>query len=412
MGTILSYGRATAAVVLLVVLTGFASAQTRPPTVRLPPEQRQALQTLVEAGGILIHADERLPDYPVLLVDFNRHPELELSWLEALQAFPKIATVGLGGTAVSDEGALALSKLTNLEVLVLANTPITDEGGRHLSKLRKLRTLDIRGTDISAEVVAELRRALPRCEIAWEQPPERFSAAKLEEIRKRLRKVSQINDPTGLPEGWSKSTLDPNKLLAGFQGLKLRKGFILRAYQFNEEQNGESVIWALPVDAEFPEPIDCPRLPATGFQTPKPFDALDDVMEAIQGEDTSASYLAASLFRREMQSFGVLWHGMKWNTHTILSAEPAAGDFAAAENEPFPTRPLNDTAEWTWHEDRPRDWRPSVKMDPDRVTVTFYTYSPLAPEGFHRHTDIYRRGKYRARVENKQIAEGTGGIAF
>jgi hypothetical protein len=377
----------------------------------VPAPQREALQILIEAGGVLIHADERQPDYPVLLVDFSNHPDLEESHVQALTAFPKLASLGLAGTALTDEGLKSIGRLKSLEVLVLTNTAVTDDGVLQLKPLAKLRVLDLKGTRVTAEAVAELKQALPNTEIAWEQPPERFSAAKLEDIRKKSRKVTQILDPTNIPEGWSKSTLDPQKLLGFFKQLKLREGFVLRAYQFNEEQNGESVIWALPVDAEFPEPADCPRLENTGNKTPKPFDALDDVMQAVTGDDSAASYLAASVFRREMQSLGVLWHGMKWNTHTILDKEPRPDDLAKEEDEIFSKSPLGDPDEWTWKEDRPRDWSPQVRLEKDRVTVTFYSYSPLYTEGFYRHTDVYRRGMYRARSEDKQIAEGTAGIA-
>ena len=51
-------------------------------------------------------------------------------------------------------------------------------------------------------------------------------------------------------------------------------------------------------------------------------------------------------------------------------------------------------------------------MTPDRVTVTFHTYCPLHEEAIIRHTDTYRRGQYRAKVEEVRIADAPGGIAF
>jgi len=336
---------------------------------------------------------------------------LEEAHVRALTHFPKLATLGLGGTGLTDSSLELIGSMKNLEVLVLANTAITDEGVLKLKNLTRLRVLDLKGTRVTADALAELKQALPKAEISWEQPPERFSAAKLEEIRKKSRKVTQILDPTDIPDGWSKSSLDPNKLLGFFKQLKLKEGLVLRAYQFNEEQNGESAIWALPIDAEFPDPADCPRLENTGIKTPKPFDALDDVMQAIAGDDSAATYLAASVFRRELQSFGVLWHGMTWNTHTILDKEPVFDELAVEDDEIFRRQPLSDTADWKWNEDRPRDWSPQVKVEKDRVTVTFYSYSALYTEGFYRHTDIYRRGQFRARTEDKQIAVGMGGIA-
>ena len=62
----------------------------------------------------------------------------------------------------------------------------------------------------------------------------------------------------------------------------------------------------------------------------------------------------------------------------------------------------------------PVNWAPSVRIDGDRVTVTILTYCGLEKERIYRHTDTYRRGKYRPlKVEdNIEIAEGKGGFLF
>lgn len=381
---------------------------------QIPAAQREALRTLIEAGGILIQADDRQPDYPVLTVDFNGQPELDGACLQALAAFPKLAALSLRGTPVADQDLQTVGKLVSLATLDLSDTDITDEGAEQLQGLKKLASLNLKGTHVTAEAVAELQKALPRCEISWEPLAEKFSAAKLETLRKKCRKVSQVLDITGIPMGWSKSTLDPNKLLSLFNSLKLRKGYTLRAYQLNVEWLAQAVVWAMPNDAEFPEPEDCPRLDNTPDKTPKPYDALDDVLEAVEGDDSPSSYLAASIFRREALAFGILSAGTTWHAHVVLDKEPAMGEFAPEPevDSPFPTQPMGDPEEWKWNEDRPRDWRPQVKMEKDKVVVTFYTYCGLHPEGYHRHTDTYRRGKYRARTEDKQVAEGTQGVAF
>lgn len=395
-----------------LTMRGVAHSQSA--ATELPAPQREALRTLIEAGGIRIYADDRQPDYPVLRVDFNGQPELESECLQALTAFPKLATLGLKGMPVTDQDLQTIKQLTSLEVLDLADTGITDEGALQLQGLKKLASLDLKGTRVTAEAVTELRQALPRCEISWEPPAERFSAAKLEALRKKCRKVAQLLDPTGIPSGWSKSTLDPNQLLSQFPPLKLREGFTLRAYLYNVEWLGQGVVWAMPSDAEFPAPDDCPRLDYTQNKIPKPEGALDDVLEAIEGDDSPSSYLAASIFRREVIAFGIPSAATTWHTHVILDQEPTAGEFAPEPEDgtPFPRQPMGDPEEWKWNEDRPREWRPQVKMEKEKVIVTFYTYSGLDPEGYHRHTDTYKRGKYRARTEDKQVAEGTQGVAF
>ena len=46
---------------------------------------------------------------------------------------------------------------------------------------------------------------------------------------------------------WSRSSVDPEKLLGVFKVLRLKEGFGLLAYEFR--QGGNGVIWAVPVDA-------------------------------------------------------------------------------------------------------------------------------------------------------------------
>ena len=103
--------RITLAILFLgLALPALSIAQTRPPAAKLPAPQREALQILIEAGGVLIHADERQPDYPVLLVDFSNHPDLEESHVQALTAFPILASLGLAGTALTDEGLKSICR--------------------------------------------------------------------------------------------------------------------------------------------------------------------------------------------------------------------------------------------------------------------------------------------------------------
>jgi len=233
-----------------------------------------------------------------------------------------------------------------------------------------------------------------------------FPAAKIRVLREAAAKV--VQSPLEGPEGWAKCAIDPQKLLEPFKPLRLRSGLVLRAYQFKEEGNGNGVVWAMPADAEFPEPKDCPTLENHLLKAPKPFEALDDVMEAIEGDGTPWSYLAASLLRREFSDFGAIWHGTNWALHFVHDEDPWMADPPKPDEPPL-DRPTTKAAEWTWLGDAPKDWRPQVKVEKDRVTVTFYTYCGLEQQRLYRHTDTYRPGKLRAKVEEKVIAEGGPG---
>ncbi len=69
------------------------------------------------------------------------------------------------------------------------------------------------------------------------------SAAKIRKLREETAKVTQV--PQDGPNGWNKSTVDLNKMLELFKPLRLRKGYVLRAYQYKEEANGNGVVWAI-----------------------------------------------------------------------------------------------------------------------------------------------------------------------
>jgi hypothetical protein len=241
--------------------------------------------------------------------------------------------------------------------------------------------------------------------------PVALSVARIKELRRKATELSQPVDGRKDPPGWSKSRVDPAKLVEIFKPLRLRKGYVLRAYIFREEGNGSGVVWAMPEDAEFPAPEDCPALENHMLKAPKPSEALDDVMEAIEGDGSPESYLAASLLRRELREFGAMWHGCNWSTHVVLDQDPWKAGPPREEDSPL-DRPTSDPREWKWPEPKPTQWSPRVQVEKDRVTVTFHTYSGLGKESIFRHTDTYRPGKYRPKMAQKLIGEGPAGFAF
>jgi hypothetical protein len=234
-----------------------------------------------------------------------------------------------------------------------------------------------------------------------------FSAAKIRKLRETA--VAAVQVPQETAEGWSKSSIDPAKLLTPFAPLHLRKGYSLRAYQFKEDGNGNAVVWAMPANADFPDPKDCPTLENHLLKAPKPAEALDDAMEAVEGDGTPWSCLAASLLRRELSDFGAMWHGSNWGMHFVLDEDPWMAD-APDSNTPPLESPNGPASEWKWLEDAPKDWRPRVDVYADRVTVTFYTYCGLERQRLYRHVDTYRSGKLRAKTVEKVIAEGPDGV--
>ena len=94
----------------------------------------------------------------------------------------------------------------------------------------------------------------------------------------------------------------------------------------------------------------------------------------------------------------------------------ATGAFhSVLEEDPWkavrPSRILDWTArgrrrrKWKWTAAKPRDWTPRVRVEPERVTVTFYSYSGLETQTIFRHTDIYRPGNYRREPNSRQSVQ-------
>jgi hypothetical protein len=70
--------------------------------------------------------------------------------------------------------------------------------------------------------------------------------------------------------------------------------------------------------------------------------------------------------------------------------------------------------------ERQKSWAPEVRMDPDKAVVVFYGYTALyekrdnneiEKERIIRHTEAYRRGKYRPLISETKIAEGPNTVA-
>jgi hypothetical protein len=423
-----------------------------PPTEKLSPEQ--ALAEIKKLGGMLVHYDDRLPGNPVTMIDATNLPGFRDEWTRYFAAFPKLRQIGLSGTPLSDAGLDSLKDIAELDALILSGTKITDAGLAQLAGCKKLQLLAVDGTGVTRAGIAALRKALPQLEVTVEPEklaaagpkptdapavttpsattpvaPEvptvaadalaRFSAQQIRQWREKLVELSQL--PAEGPNGWAKSPIEPAKLLTVFPKLRVREGYVLRAYVFREDGNSNGFVWALPAEAAFPPPGECPRVESHFLNPPKPFDALDDMMEAIAGDDSLESYFQASILRREFKEFGGGWHGIQWGMHTVLDDSPWKGPPPRADTPPH-DRPESKPEEWKWLTPQPTTWTPEVRRDGDRVVVTFYSYTPLSgdfdnekmeseKERIIRHAETYRRGKYRPLVVEKKLAEGPNAIA-
>lgn len=209
--------------------------------------------------------------------------------------------------------------------------------------------------------------------------------------------------PPDTPEGWSRSAADPVAMVSALPGLRLVEGMTLRGYQHRHRGDGRGVVWALPADAPFPAPEDCPGDP------PRPPHAADP-MSAIGGDDSPLSYLAASILSRELAEFGAVGHGVSWLAETVLGSDPwdSRADVAFLGPVKGPTAPPD---KWDWREPIPNDWRPTVRARNGAASVRFVTFGALGNEAITAHADEYVGG-YLPRSSRAVIAVGPGGFVL
>ncbi len=83
----------------------------------------------------------------------------------------------LDGTQITDAGLVHLQRIPKLTSYVgLSNTSITDEGIDALSQLKKVRQINLTATKVTAQGVARLKAALPKCQIKSDFSDQRIEA--------------------------------------------------------------------------------------------------------------------------------------------------------------------------------------------------------------------------------------------
>lgn len=233
------------------------------------------------------------------------------------------------------------------------------------------------------------------------RPANRFDMTRIRRVRQAAMETAQIPDQG--PVGWSRSDVDPLKILACFPALRLKRDFTLHAYQYRDgEGNGNGVVWAVPTGAVFTSPVRCEVASPELGGVPRPPGALDDFMAAMDGDGSPWSYVCASLLARELRELGALWHGSDWSDHSIIGAPP--WDRPAA-NDGVHGRLTTDFAAWTVVRESPRGWRPSVVMGPHGARVRFITYATLGIESIVEHLDAYEGSDYSFATTSMLLAE-------
>ncbi len=186
---------------------------------------------------------------------------------------------------------------------------------------------------------------------------------------------------------WSISTVNPAAALLKLPGLRLKPDWRLVSYLYRDGESRAGLVFALPAELATTAQLAESLGTSESFkQPPAPAGALADVMEAIDGDRSTVSFLVASIFDRELREFGANGHFRNWTHHRLIDSVPAQ-------------------VKWQWQTEQPKDLAPKTKVMPDgQALVEFFTCRVSGGVGIYRHVDQYPAAQYKPKRLNKLLA--------
>lgn len=188
---------------------------------------------------------------------------------------------------------------------------------------------------------------------------------------------------------WFLSMIDPGAVFMKLPGLSLQPEFRLVTYLYRLGEEGCGKLWAVPEHLSCTAQLE-QALPEIhqAEQPPHPQGALENWMASVQGDRTPASFLIASLLRREFNELGALGKAAVWSKHQLISAVP-------------------QQLQWQWRNEPIKDLSPKVKVLPDgRAVVEFFTCRLTPSIALFQHLDQYKADQYIAQSIDRPIAVG------
>jgi hypothetical protein len=199
---------------------------------------------------------------------------------------------------------------------------------------------------------------------------------------------SDLSETATTTDGrWQVSAVNPGDALIRLPGLSLKPGLRFVGYTYRGEKIGKGMVWAVPevwsVTAELEKALS-DQLDIT--HPPHPNQALPEVMAAIEGDRSVASFMVASILRRELLEFGAAGNQCRWTHHRLVDGIP---------NTVIPE----------WRTEPPKEFSPRVRLFPDgRAAVEFFTCRVAAPTAIFRHIDQYPADSYSLTSLDRAIA--------
>lgn len=194
-----------------------------------------------------------------------------------------------------------------------------------------------------------------------------------------------------LKNQWSISTFNPGSILLKLPGLWLKPQYRLVSYLYRGGADGTGLILALPETLSTTAHLQKALAQATIAQPPQPENAMP-FMAAIDGDRSVASFMIASLLRRELQEFGAVGKRQTWTHHRLVQTLPAK-------------------LSWHWQSEMPKDWLPKAIVLPNgQAAVEFFSGRVNAQEvTLYRHLDRYPTDGYVGSGFDQVLAVGGRG---
>jgi hypothetical protein len=193
-------------------------------------------------------------------------------------------------------------------------------------------------------------------------------------------------EPTQRRSRWRVSTVNPAAALVKLPGLSLKPGLRMVSYVYQAKEDGLGIVWAVPESQSTTWELEQAIEGGDRTQQPKPSGALSHFMEAVGGDRSAASFMVASLLRRELEEFGAVGQQCNWSHHKLIDAVPAQ-------------------AKWQWKGAQPPDLSPKVKLMPDgQAAIEFFTCRVTNPVSICRHVELYPPQRYVPNSQSQTIA--------
>jgi hypothetical protein len=210
--------------------------------------------------------------------------------------------------------------------------------------------------------------------------------------------------------GWILYPCNPTVILNAFPHLRLDAKKKIAGYYYQELIGGNVLLSVIDKNTNISFPDNLSELSVFDKKTKDE----RDIMSYIRGDKSPDSYIEASLLSREYPEISAFWHGIEWDTHSIIDDDRILQKDENNKNifSKFPDISELNSPDWKWTEGKPLHYDPVVIFGNDTVQVQFYTYSGRHPQKIVRHTDVYTNNSYKPISEDIILATGKYGYQF